>query len=408
MKAHDKIVGALEMGTQTVKVLVGEVSSQRALNIIGRGQAAAQGMCKGQVAEPRKAAEAVHAALLAAEKSAGTSIDELYVAQTGPHLSGFSGLGSVTIQDAQGRVAQSDLDRAADNAKARALPEGTIYLHHIRTGYWVDGRPTVAPLEASGERLEISYWHIQAEQAPVSACLKLVNAYGLEARDMILSGLAAGSILALDHEKQKGVLVLDLGAGGTDYVLYHQGFVRRAGVIPVGGDHLTNDLSLGLRVSWKHAESLKLRDGYARVSPEDRERQVMLVGDLMIGDRPLPQLAVNQILQARVEEIFRLLQNKLGSALSTAALPAGVLLTGGGSRLRGICEVAENVLGLPCRAAPMPAWALPELQEPESATVLGLLHYALKDQRSDDRLRAPRRGGWLSRVTALLSDTPAP
>lgn len=398
------VIGAIEIGTSKVVVLVGEIINGRHLHIIGLGQSTSMGVKKGEIVDLRAAADCTHAAILSAEKSAGAHIDGVYLATTGGHLEGFSNSGVVTVEDASNWVRKSDLQRAATNAKSKALPPGRVYIHHIKSGYLLDGRHVQHPLEMQGARLEANYWHVHGDERKVADHLHVINGFGLEVEDMVVASIASGCMVATEEEKQAGVLVVDIGCGTTDYVLYRQNRIIRTGVIPVGGDHFTNDLSLGLRVSYKHAESLKFRYGKAMVDRVDRQDSVMLVGDLMIGDRPIPRSAIHKILHARSDELFVILKNKLGSLLSPQNLPGGVILTGGGSRLEAIDDLAETVLGVPVRQGRNPEWVSHEqLREPEFSGVLGLLYYGLSAQRQDER--APenaRSGGWISKVTGIF------
>lgn len=400
----NSVIGAIEIGTSKVAVLVGEVVNGRHLNIIGLGESTSMGVKKGEIVDLRSASDCTHAAILAAEKSAGCSIDGVYLAIAGTHLEGFANGGVVTVENADNWVEASDLERAATNAKNKALPSGRVYIHHIKSGYILDGRPVQNPVGMQGSRLEANYWHIHADERKVADQLHVINGFGLEVEDMVVSGIASGCMVATEEEKQAGVLVVDIGCGATSYVLYRNKHIVRTGVIPLGGDHFTNDLSLGLRISYKHAESLKHRYGKAVIDRADRHESVMLVGDLMIGDRPIPRLAIYKILHARSDELFMILKNKLGSLLSSQHLPGGVILTGGGSRLQEMDTLAEGVLGVPVRKGRNPEWVSnAQLRDPEFSCVLGLLYYGLSAQRLDDRQpAAARSGGWIRKMTGIF------
>lgn len=403
MSAHS-IIGAIEIGTSKVAVLVGEIVNGRRLNIIGLGESTSIGVKKGEIVDLRAASDCTHAAILSAEKSAGCSIEGVYLATTGSHLEGFNNSGVVTVEHADNWVTKNDLERASLNARSKALPPGRVYIHHIKSGYVLDGRPVSNPLEMQGQRLESNYWHVHGDERKVADQLHVINGFGLEVEDMVVSSIASGCMVATDEEKEAGVLVVDIGQGSTDYVLYRNKHIVRTGAIPVGGDHFTNDLSLGLRVSYKHAESLKHRYGKAVVDRADRHESVMLVGDLMIGDRPIPRMAIYKILHSRADELFVILKNKLGSLLSAQNLPGGVIITGGGSRLGELETLAEAVLGVPVRKGRNPEWVRHEqLREPEFSGVLGLLYYGLSAQRHDEPPpEAARAGGWISKMAGIF------
>jgi cell division protein FtsA len=397
------IIGAVEIGTSKVVVLVGEVVNGRELQIIGLGHSTANGVRKGEIVDLRAASDCTHAALLAAEKCAGAQIEGVYLSVTGSHLEGFSNSGVITVEDADNWVREGDIQRASDNARSKALPPGRLYVHHVRSGYVLDGKPCPEPLGMQGSRLEAHYWHVHGDERKLADPVHVINGFSLKVEDMVASSVASGRMVVTDEEKNAGVLVVDIGCGTTDFALYRGGRILRTGVIAVGGDHFTNDLSLGLRVSYKHAESLKLRYGKAQVDRADKHEQVMLVGDLMIGDRPIPRLAIYRILHARADELFHILQNKLGSFLSPQNLPGGIILTGGGSRLPELEVLGESILGVPVRLGRNPEWvAHAQLREPEFSTALGLLNYGLISQRSEAHAAKGRSRKWITKVTEIF------
>jgi cell division protein FtsA len=399
------VIGAVEIGTSKVAVLVGEVINGRELQIIGLGHSTSCGVRKGEIVDLRAASDCTHAALLAAEKSANAEIEGVYLSISGSHLQGFSNGGVVTVEDADNWVSERDIQRAADNARSKALSPGRLYVHHVRSGYVLDGQASREPLGMQGQSLEARYWHIHGDERKLADPVHVINGFSLKVEDMVASSIASGSMVTTEEEKEAGVLVVDIGCGTTDYALYRHGRIVRTGVVAVGGDHFTNDLSLGLRVSYKHAESLKLRYGKAQIDRDDKHEHVMLVGDLMIGDRPIPRLAIYKILHARADELFSILQNKLGSLVNPQNLPGGVILTGGGSRLPALDTLGESVLGVPVRRGQNPGWVShAQLREPEFSSVLGLLQYGLSAQRSDTAAStvSPRPRKWISRMTEIF------
>lgn len=395
-----KIIGAVDIGTSKVVVLIGEIIDGASLSIIGMAESTSTGMRKGEVVDLRAVSDCTHAAIIEAEKQAGAQIEGVYLSQSGGHLQGFNNAAVVTVSDPLNRVAQGDIQRAEDSARSKALPNGRAYIHHVRSGFVLDGRPVEQPLHMTGEKLEVDYWHIHGDRQKISDQLHVINGIGLTVDDMIISSIAVGSMVATEPEKHSGVLVVDIGCGTTDYALFRGGRILRTGVIPVGGDHLTNDLSIGLRLSQKNAERIKLRDGKAMMEKDDRHDNVMMVGDLMIGDRIIPKSAICKILQARVDEIFTILKNKLGSAINQQNLPCGVILTGGTSKLPLIDQSARNLLGVEVRCGRNPEWiCTAELRDPSYSTSLGLLYYALRAQENP----APTKRHVPRKKSALLS-----
>lgn len=400
-----KIIAGIEIGTSKVAVLVGEVVPGHGLNIIGLGQSSSVGVRKGEIEDLQAVSDCTHAAILSAEKNAGTQIQHVYLSKSGASLKGMSSHGVTSVNSPDNVVSAEDVYRACENAKGKALPPGRIYVHHMRSAYRVDGELVHKPIGQMGSKLEALYWHVHADERAVSNHIHVINGFGLDVDDMIVSSIASGSILTTETEKRQGVLVVDIGSGTTDYALYRQGRVVRTGVIPVGGDHLTNDLSLGLRISPKMGESIKLRYAKAIIDKEDKDDSVLLHGDLTIGDRPIPRVSIYKIAHARMEELFMILKNRLGSVLNTQNLPGGVVLTGGTSRLSGIEQLAEDTMGVPARVGGSPAWVTKkDLREPEYACPLGLLYYGYYGQQSeeDNLPRRKRSQGWVRQIVGNL------
>lgn len=401
--SRSKIVGAIEIGTSKVVVLVAEMSDGRSMNIIGHGQSTNAGMKKGEIVDISVVSDCAHAAIMNAEKSAGEQIEHVYLSLSGSHLRGFRHAGATAITGSGNVVSDGDIQRAIHNAKTKALDTGEVYIHHIQNGFILDGKPEESPRSRQGSHLEVQYWHVVADEKKVKDHIMVVNGFGLEVDDIVISSLASGSFLATEEEKRQGVLVLDIGKGTTDYVLYRGRRAAHTGVIPVGGDHITNDLSLGLRVKSKLAESLKVRSARAMVQKQDRNEKVPLVGDLSIGDSFHSQLSINKITHARLEELFIILKNRLGSALTRQNLPGGVIITGGVAKTELIAELAEVTLDIPVTIGQSPDWVRhSELRDPEYSTVLGLLYNALHDQKDETSKPKSSQGKWLKKVTGLF------
>ena len=375
-----KIIGAVEIGTSQAKALIGEVGEQGALSIVGMATRRNEGMRKGQIVDFRKAAGAVHAALEEAEKMSGTTVDSVYLAQTGSHLRGHMLRGSASVASSDNRVSADDVQRAAAEAKRRQPDEGRSYVHHVRTPIILDDQIMDDPVGMMGKKVDLGYWSIDGEDQAIQRGLDVISNYSLEVNDLILSSIASATMVAGPDLRRAGTLVIDLGAGVTDFVLYRQGYVAYTGVIPVGGDHITGDISMGLRVLEPYAEKLKLEYGQATPLSSEQEDDVWIIGNKTIGDRSVPRKAIADVVHVRVVELFEIISKELGPLLKAENLNGGILLTGGGSQLSGIEEVASKVLGQPVRRAGFPPGISEELAQPENSTVLGLLHYGLEDQ----------------------------
>ena len=393
-----KIIGAVEIGTSQAKALVGEVGEDGSLNVVGMASRPNEGMRKGEIVDFRKAAAAVHAALEEAEKMSGTTVDSVYLAQTGAHLDGQMLRGSAFVASSDNRVAVDDLQRAESEAKRRQPETGRSYVHHVRTPIVLGEKVVEDPVGLIGKKIDVGYWSIDGDDQAIRSALHVISNYSLEVDDLILSSIASATMVAGPDLRRAGSLVIDLGAGVTDLVLYHQGYVAYTGVIPVGGDHVTGDLSMGLRILEPYAEKLKIEHGKASPDPSDDEEDVWIIGNKTIGDRSVSRKAISDVIHVRVVELFEIIRKELGSLLDANELKGGILLTGGGSQMPGIEQVAGKVLGLPVRKAGFPPGIEPELAQPENATVLGLLHYGLQDHSLPGQKKDQEQTGFLEKL----------
>lgn len=399
-----RIVGAVEIGTGKIAVLAGEITRGRSLNIIGVGVAPSHGVMKGEVVDYKAACEATHHALEMAEKRAGARIEEVWLAQTGGHLDGFYNEASVNVKSADNTVTRMDIDSVCSLAKEKELPAGRSRIHEIRRPFRLDGRAVPDPEHLSGQRLEVGYWITHGHEGKVSDNIHVVGGYHLEVRELVLSSLASGSLLTTAEERQHGVLVIDIGKGITDYVLYRDGHVLVTGTLPLGGEHLTNDLSIGLRVTIAQAEMLKLRHGRGTVQTRDKTDKVWLNGDMSFGDRQLVKMGIETITTARTSELLEVVKARLGAAFAGEHCGAGVVLTGGTAKMPGVEEAASRVFGVPARRGESPGWVKDELKDPMFSTVLGVFQFGLR-AANEHTLPARRRGGFLGSLTRIFANS---
>lgn len=402
MSNRTSFVAAVEIGTSKITVFVAQHAGTE-LAIIGHGECSSRGVIKGAVVDYKAASECTHSALQQAERDAGERIDHVFLAQSGGHLEGFANEASVNVKAADNMIDRDDICTVCDLAKSKELPAGRMVVHHIRRPFRVDGRlvPT-SPENLVGQRLEVGYWTVHGQEQRLADNIHVIRGFNLEVRDLVLSSLASGHMVTSPEERQHGVLALDIGAGTTDYVLYRDGSACVAGVVPVGGTHLTNDLSIGLRLTENQAEKLKLRFGRAQVQARDRHEKVWLDGNFAIGDRQFPRLAIEQITAARTRELLEVVRKKLGASFGPETCAAGVVLTGGTAKLAGIAEAAAQVFGVPARLGESPQWVRENLRDPGNNTALGVLYYGLNGQQ--ERFAPPRRrGGFLSGLSKIFA-----
>jgi cell division protein FtsA len=403
--SKNRIIGAVEIGTHKVSALVGEFAGGRRLNIIGLGACSSQGVIKGSIVDMKAASDCTHAAIEAAERKAGARIDGVYLAQTGAHLDGFYHEGSVNVSSADNLVDRDDIATVCELARGKELPAERAVVQYLRRPFRLDGQPVPNPENLTGRKLEVGYWTVHGDKRKISDGIHLINGFNLKVDEIILASLASGTMVTTHEERRNGVLVLDIGRGTTDYVLYRDGYPWVTGNIPVGGDHLTNDLALGLRLTSGQAEAMKLRHGSAVITAKDHTEKVWLNGDFAIGDRHFPRQAVEQITAVRIVELFEVVKKKLGPAFVPEMLGAGVVLTGGTSKLMAIDEAATAVFGVSARRGELPTNLADELRDPQYSTVLGLLFYGLN--QINDRAPAAyqrRSGGLMERFTRMFAN----
>jgi len=401
VSSRTTFIGAVEIGTSKITVLVGEYTG-RELAIIGRGECSSRGVIKGAVVDYKAASECTHSALEQAEREAGERIECVFLAQTGGHLEGFYNEASVNVKASDNMIDQGDIRTVCDLAKSKELPTGRMVVHNIRRPFRLDGRLIPgSPENLVGQRLEVGYWTVHGQEQRLADNIHVIRGFNLEVRELALASLASAHMVTSAEERQHGVVAIDIGAGTTDFVLYRDGAPHTTGVVPVGGTHLTNDLSIGLRLTEGQAEKLKLRFGRASVITRDKAQKVWLDGNFAIGDRQFSQQAIEQITAARIWELLEVVKKKLGNAFSPETCTAGVVLTGGTAKLAGIAEAAAKVFGVPVHLGEPPSWVNENLRDPGYHTALGLLYYGVSSQAETS---APtRRGkGFLTNVKRLF------
>lgn len=353
----------------------------------------------GVVTDFKAASDAAHSALITAEQSAGVKVDEVYLAQSDCHLEGFYNEASVSVSAADNTVSQMDIDTVCRLAKAKALPEGRMVVHHIRRPFRLDGKMVGRnPEHLNGHRMEVDYWTVHGQEAMIANGIHVIRGYDVWVSDRILSSLASGTMMTTWQDRQHGTLVIDIGAGTTDFVLYRDGTPLKTGVLSVGGAHITNDLTLGLRATEGQAEKLKIRHGRANVVTREKSDKVWLNGDFAIEDRQFPRQMIETITSARVTELFEIVKKKLGETLTPDRCPMGVVLTGGSSKLPGMADTAAKVFELPANLGALPPGVDEKLSDPSHPAVLGLLHFGLQNRVDEPGIRRRKSGGLLRKL----------
>lgn len=401
MSQPPNIIGAIEIGTAKVVAVVGEIIEGPRLNIIGVGQAPSQGIKKAEVFDFNAANSATHAAIMAAEQSAGVNFQNVFLAQSGSYIEGFFNEGSVNVSSSDNHVREEDINRVTQEAKGKQLPPERVYIHHIQNPFKLDGHIVSNPLGMQGKKLQVGYWSVHANVNKLRDHIHIINGFGLRVEDVIISSIASGAMVTDETEKHNGALIIDIGRGTTDFALYHQGYIVQTGVLPIGGDHLTNDIALGLRIDSAQAERIKKEHGSATFE-ENSTQKILIQAEDTQAKRSIYRTALNQIINARVDELFNIIKASVDNITPVSKLAAGVILTGGSSRLPDVSKVAQTVFGTNVRLGENPSWAFENLRDPEYCTVLGLLHYALRSKEKHASF-VVKKQGLFTKVAKILN-----
>jgi cell division protein FtsA len=344
-----EILVGLDLGSSRVKAVVADTSDRGLPEILGTGESDSRGIESGVIVNMEKASESIRAAVEAAEESADVDIGRVLVAIDGEHIKGIDSRGVIAVSRTAGEITRDEVATVLDAAKTLALPVGRAILEVLPQEFFVDGQRGIRdPIGMSGVRLGSNVHIVTASQQVVDNVSRAVRRAGLRAASVTLRPLAAAEASLSEDEKELGVLLINLGGGTTGLVLYQGGAVRHVAAIGWGGLSVTNDIAVGLGIPVSRAEQLKRESACAMVSlAEDAVLEIPSVGGRPPRESSLMMLAA--IVEPRVREILEMVLNELRSTEYSAKVPAGVVLTGGGARLEGVCEVAEDVFGMPAR-----------------------------------------------------------
>ncbi len=408
MARKERYLVGLDVGTSKVSAIVGEMMDDGTLDIIGIGLADSKGIRRGVVNNVDTAAEAIKRALDEAELTAGVDIDVVHLALSGAHVKAFNSRGVVAVAGRNREITREDVKRAIDAARAVALPAGREILHVLPQDFVVDDQDGIAvPVGMTGSRLEVNVHVVTGSSSSMQNMVACVNKAGVEVGDTVLEQLAASEAVLTADEKELGVAVVDIGGGTTDFAVFERGSLWHTGVVAVGGDHFTNDIAVGLRMPIPEAEKLKRRSGCALTSlvPEDETMEVASIAGRRA--RVMPRRVVSEILQPRAEEICHLLWDEIRKAGFEKSLHSGIVLTGGGSMLEGMVEIAEQIFDLPVRRGePEGVGGLADhVNSPAFGTSVGLLMYAHRNmQQEPARVGAGTIGRFTGRLRTLFKE----
>jgi cell division protein FtsA len=372
------IVG-LDIGTSKVVAIVGSITETGELEIVGIGSHPSRGMKKGVVVNIESTVQSIQRAIEEAELMAGCQIHSVYAGIAGSHIRSLNSHGIVAVRDRE--VYPLDLERVIDAAQAVAIPADQKVLHVLPQEYILDSQEGIKePLGMSGVRLEAKVHLVTCAVNAAQNIEKCIRRCGLEVEDIILEQLASSYAVLTDDERELGVCLVDIGGGTTDIAIFTEGAIRHTGVIPIAGDQVTNDIAMALRTPTQFAEEIKIKYACALTQLARAEETIKVPS---VGDRPprdLSRQALAEVVEPRYDELFTLVQAELRRSGYEDMIAAGIVLTGGTSRMEGVVELAEEIFHTPVRiGVPLDVLGLNDIvRNPIYSTGVGLLHYGLK------------------------------
>ncbi|MEW6730661.1 MAG: cell division protein FtsA [Acidobacteriota bacterium] len=377
-KLNPHIVG-LDVGTSRVRVVLAEVAGPERLEVVGVGATDSKGLRKGVVVSLDAAVESIKRAVEMAEQMAGLTIEQVYVGMAGAHIKGYNSRGVVAVSRRNREIGVDDIKRVIDQASAVSVPSDREIIDVIPQEFTVDEQDGIGdPLGMLGMRLEVAVHIVTSPITAKQNVVTSVNRSGMIVLDTVLEPLAAAEAVLTEDEREYGTALIDIGGETTKLAIFQRGAIRHTAVFPLGGNHFTNDIAVGLRTPVPEAERIKRQSGCALSHLlDENQRQSMLEIPSVGGHaaRPLSRYTLCEILQPRAEEIFSQIQEETQRLGFDRQISSGVVITGGGSLLPGIPEIAEQILDLPARrGTPHGVGGLSEeIASPEYATALGLM-----------------------------------
>jgi cell division protein FtsA len=373
------IVG-LDIGTSKVVAIVGECTDEGGIEVVGIGSHPSRGLKKGVVVNIESTVASIQRAVEEAELMAGCEIHSVYTGIAGSHVRSLNSHGIVAIRDKE--VAAGDVDRVIDAARAVAIPADQKILHILPQEFLIDHQEGIRePIGMSGVRLEAKVHMVTGAESAAQNIVKCVQKCGLQVEDIVLEQLASSYSVLTEDERELGVAIVDIGGGTTDIAVFSGGAIRHTAVIPIAGDQVTNDIAVSMRTPTHYAEEIKIRYACALSQLANPDETIEVPS---VGDRPPRRLArqtLAEIVEPRYEELFTLVRDELARSSFEDVIAAGIVLTGGSSKMEGAVELAEEIFHMPVRLGmPQHVTGLVDVvRNPIHATGVGLLLYGQQD-----------------------------
>jgi len=401
-KSIKELIVGIDIGTSKIVTLVGQVQDDNNIQIIGLGTHPSRGLKRGVVVDIESTIQSIQRASEEAELMAGCQIHSAFTGIAGSHIRSLNSHGIVPIRDRE--VTPMDVDRVIDAAKAVAIPSDQKVLHILPQEFIVDEQNHIRePVGMSGVRLEAKVHLVTGAVSAAENIVKCVRRCGLKVSDIILEQLASSYAVLSEDEKDLGVCLADIGAGTTDIAVFTQGAIRHTGVIPIAGDQVTNDIAVALRTPSQSAEEIKIKHGcaYSRQLLEDEDVEVTCPGSQ--ATKTMSRKFLSQVIEARYEELFNLVKAELRRSGFEDLIPAGIVLTGGASKVQGVLELAELVFAMPVRlGTPRGVGGMDAVNHnPVFATGVGLLMYGHQQRQAGHAEMVPNQGGLRSIMSRM-------
>ncbi|NOT12331.1 MAG: cell division protein FtsA [Methylococcaceae bacterium] len=392
-KTERNLIVGLDIGTSKVAAIVGELTIDGNIEIIGIGSTPSRGLKKGVVVNLESTVQSIQRAIEEAELMAGCQIKSVFAGIAGSHIRSLNSHGIVAIKDKE--VTQYDIDRVIDSARAVAIPADQKILHILPQEFVIDLQDGIKePIGMSGIRLEAKVHMVTGSVSASQNIIKCIRRCGLEVEDIVLEQLASCNSVLTDDEKELGVCLIDIGGGTTDIAIFSEGAIKHTAVIPIAGDQVTNDIAVALRTPTLNAEQIKRKYACAltQLASVDGVIEVPSIGDR--SPRKISTQNLAEIIEPRYEELMLLVQAELRRSGYEDMIAAGIVLTGGSAQVKGLIELAEEIFHMPVRmGVPQNVTGLTEVvKNPVHSTGVGLLMYGKEHQGSGRSLEADSSG----------------
>ncbi|MEW6088247.1 MAG: cell division protein FtsA [bacterium] len=387
--AKEKIIAGLDIGTSKIATVVAKADdNKKDIEIIGVGLSESSGIKKGMVINLEAVTSAVEKSVSSAEEMAGLRINKVYAGISGSHIKGINSRGAINVQRPDKEITKFDVNRVLEAAQTVSIPVDREIIHILPQDFIVDEQCGISePVGMAGNKLEAEVHIVIGAVTSLQNLIRCINEAGIEVEEIALEPLVSSYAVLTEDEKRLGVVLADLGGGTTDIAVFANGILRHTAVIPVGGDHLTNDLSVGLRIPISEAERIKKEYCRAMCCDEDKNETVGISGAGEQGERVFSEKEISYIIKPRLEEIFWLIHNEVRNSGFEELIASGLVITGGTSQMKNIDKLGERIFSLPVRKG-VPNKSIKGLYElinsPIYSTSVGLIHYAWKKHCEDE------------------------